>query len=667
MSRTTKTSPRRRRSLANAVVGFLVLAIAGPAAAQSSGAPQPRPIPYPMKTSAQFAAAVEAGTRTLEGRPGPSYWQQSARYSIEAAVDPDQKQVEGTTKIVYHSRSPSPLSVLRIRLNQNLHAEGVPRNEEAEVTGGFDIRRLAVDGVQISDTVRGRPRYEVHGTVMLVWLPEPLEAGDSTAVDLEWSFRIPQAGASGRMGWDADNLIYLAYWYPQMAVFDDVIGWENDPFLGRAEFHANFADYDVRLTVPEGWIVVGTGELENASEVLAPAVLERLARAEASDEVVHVLTADDFGPGAATRTSDDGRLTWRYTAGNVRDVAYSVSRESLWDAARTPVGDRDGDGETDYARVDALYRAAATSWVDAVAYAQHAIAFLSDYLDYPYPWSHMTAVEGQNIIGGGMEYPMMTLIGAYQGMPTSVLYGTIAHEFGHMWFPMIVNSDEIRWAWMDEGTTSFNTTQAAADFYPETDPETEEIRQYVGAASAGYDATMMRWTDWEYPTAWGVAAYPKPASAMLALREIMGADEFLAAFRGYTDTWAFKHPKPEDFFNWFETAAGQDLGWFWRSWYYEQWGLDHAIAGVETAGSETLITIEDLGELPLPARVTIERADGSTETVVVPVETWLRGARSAVLRVAASPAVTRVTIDERQRSPDSDRSNNAWVAPTGEQ
>ncbi|MBK5097429.1 MAG: M1 family peptidase, partial [Gemmatimonadetes bacterium] len=404
---------------------------------------------------------------------------------------------------------------------------------------------------------------------------------------------------------------------------------------------------------------------QNAEQMLAPVVLERLRRAEASDEVVNVLTADDFGPGAATRSSDEGRLTWHYTAGQVRDVAFSITRESLWDAARTPVGDLDGDGDTDYTRVDALYRASATSWVEAASYAQHSIAFLSEYLDFPYPWSHMTAVEGQNIIGGGMEYPMMTLIGAYEGMPTSVLYGTIAHEFGHMWFPMIVNSDEIRWAWMDEGTTVFNTTQASGDFYPETDPEFNQIRQYVGAANAGYDATMMRWTDWEYPTTWGVAAYPKPAAAMLALREIMGEAAFLEAFRGYVDTWAFKHPKPEDFFNSFETAAGRDLGWFWRSWYFEQWMLDHAIGGVETSGSETTITIDDLGELPMPARVAVERADGSVEQLEVPVETWLEGSRSAVLRVASSPAVTRVTLDPQQRSPDRDRSNDTWRAPAG--
>jgi aminopeptidase N len=235
-----------------------------------------------------------------------------------------------------------------------------------------------------------------------------------------------------------------------------------------------------------------------------------------------------------------------------------------------------------------------------------------------------------------------------------------------MWFPMIVNSDEIRWAWMDEGTTVFNTAQASADYFPGTDPEQTEIFQYLGAVAAGFDATMMRWTDWEYPTAWGVAAYPKPAAAMIALREIMGDEAFLEAFRGYIDTWAYKHPKPEDFFHWFEEASGQDLDWFWRSWYYEQWTLDHAVASVEIDGPQAVITIEDRGDLPMPARIEIEREDGSVEMAEVPVETWLSGARTAVLRVSASPPISRVRLNPDGRFADRDRSNDSRSPDAGD-
>lgn len=658
------TWPRTLRTVL--LTSVLLLAIPPATRAQSPDSDaSPRPIPYPVHPSTPFLAAVDAGTRTLEGRPGPAWWQQSARYEIDARVDPDAKRVEGTTRIVYRNASPRPLGSLRLRLVQNYHAEGAARHEQAEVTGGYVLSRVAIGGVEVSDTASRPPRFQEGGTILRVLLSRPVASGDSVELALDWSYAIPRAGASGRMGWSRDDLIYLAYWFPQMAVFDDVVGWQEDPFLGRAEFYADFADYDVRITVPEGWIVTGTGELVNAGETLAPGVLERLRSAEASDEVVHVLTAEDFGPGRATRTSDTGTLTWHHRATRVRDVAYALTRASLWDAARTPVGDRDGDGTTDYARVDALYRATAPNWAAAAGHAQHAIAFLSRYLDVPYPWSHMTAVEGEGIIGGGMEYPMMTLIGSFQGMPDAVLYAVIAHEFGHMWMPMIVNSDEIRWAWMDEGTTSFHTALAVADRTSDDDVVANEVLQYAMAARAGYDGIMMRWTDWEYPGAWGVAAYPKPSAAMVALREILGDDLFLRAWRGYARDWAWKNPKPEDFFHAFETAAGRDLDWFWRGWFYETWSMDHAVASVTVDGDGTRMVIEDRGDLPMPARVEVERADGTRERLEVPVERWLAGARTAELRAGPGAEVVAVRLDPERRFPDAERGNDSWEAASG--
>jgi hypothetical protein len=474
--------------------------------------------------------AVENGTRTVTGEPGPRYWQQRASYSIDARLDVEGRRLEGSAIVTYHNASPDTLPLILFKLYQNLHAVGAARHDPAEVTRGVALTRVAVNGNALRADRRQGAGYGVFGTRLGLWLEEPLAPGDSTVIEIDFAYDVPRVGAGGRMGWSDDNLFHLAYWYPQLAVFDDVVEWHADPFLGRAEFYAGFADYDVRIDVPEGWVVLGTGTLLNEEEVFPPLIRERIRRAEASDDVVQVLTADDFGPGRATVESPGGRLTWRLTADRVRDMAFSVTRESLWDAARTPVGDRDGDGSTDYARVDALYRAAATSWTNAARYAQHVIDFLSRDLGLPYPWPHMTVVEGDGIIGGGMEYPMVTLIGAYNGQPSQALYGVIAHELAHMWLPMTVNSDEVRWAWMDEGTTSFNTTQAATEFFPAFDHEAQEVQQYAGAAGAGFDGAMMRWTDWEYPDGWGIAAYAKPAAAMVALRYVLGDEVFDEAY-----------------------------------------------------------------------------------------------------------------------------------------
>ncbi len=647
-----------------AAAGVMLFAEVGQAPAQTSGnewaVGASRPIPYPVTPPARFRRAVEGATRTETGEPGPNYWQQYARYDIDVRIDLESKRLEGRSRIVYINNSPESLENLYVKLYQNLHSVGATRSYPQEVTGGTDLHRVVVDGVEHRVGRQEPGRYAVQGTVMTVWPPRPIAAGDSAVLQIDWGFAVPRAGASGRMGWNSDNFMYFAYWYPQMAVYDDVLGWHTDPFLGRGEFYAGFADYNVRVNVPVGWVVVGTGELENEEDVLPDEIRRRLRRAEASDDVVHVLTAEDFGPGGSTQTSESGRLTWHLRSGRVRDMAFSLSRESLWDATRTPVGDRDGDGLTDYARVDALYRETATRWRDAARYAQHSIDFLSRYLDFPYPWPHMTAVEGGGIIGGGMEYPMMTLIGSYDSAPTEAFYSVIAHELAHMWMPMIVSSDEVRWAWMDEGTTSFNGTEAEMEFYPGVEHEENQVGGYARAAGRGFDGTMMRWTDWEYPDSWGIAAYPKPAAALIALRSIIGEEVFNRAFRHYVRTWSYKHPKPWDLFNAFETASGRNLDWFWRGWFYEQWTLDHSVAGVETAGGATRVTIEDRGDLPMPAVVTLTRANGDSEVRTVGVEEWLSGARRATVEVAAGSPVVRVELDSGHDYPDVDRENDVW-------
>ncbi len=619
-----------------------------------------RPIPYPVVPSRGFLDAVENGTRTMTGEPGPEYWQQWATYDIDARVDTDAKRVEGRTRIVYHNRSPDRLLSVFIKLYQNFHAEGVPRLVGTEVTGGIQIKSVAIGGVAISDTSRRGGRYRARGTLMWTRLPSALAAGDSVDIDIGWAFDLSSDGASGRMGWNSDNFVYLAYWYPQMAVYDDVIGWHTDAFMGRGEFYAGFGDYDVSLDVPEGWVVMGTGTLLNREEVLTAEVLDRLRAAEGSDEIIHVLTAADFGPGRATTRGPDGRLTWRFRAENVRDVAFSVTRESLWDATRTPVGDLDGDGSPEYARVDAFYRENAEHWVNAARYGQHSIDFLSRFTGFSYPWPHMTLVEGGGIIGGGMEYPMMTLIGDYNWRGDEALYSVTAHELAHMWVPMIVSNDETRWAWMDEGTTSFNENNAENEFYPGRDHNLDDQDLYMRAARGGSDDSMMRWTDWSYPISWAIDAYQKPATMLYTLWGLLGDSVFIPAYHDYIRTWSYKHPKPWDFFNHFNTAAGGDLSWFWRSWYYENWTLDQAVVAVTSEADGTHIVIENVGFVPMPVRLTVTREDGEVITHELPVDVWLSGAARATAVIPPGAAVVEVRIDAANAFADVDRRNNVW-------
>lgn len=656
-----------RRFLAPALAAILVHVACAPA---PPPAPPPapevpaaleleRPIPYPIEVPRGFVDAIAAGTRTETGAPGEGYWQQRAEYRILANLDVDARSVEGTVRIRYLNESPDTLPVVFLHLHQNLHAPGVIRNEPQEVTGGVELRRVSAAGRALAE---GREGYLVDGTALAVRLPTPLAPRSEVTLEVDWSFLMPQSGA-GRMGYDAGNLFFVAYWFPQMAVYDDVVGWHTDPYQGQGEFYLNFADYDVTITAPEGWVVRATGALRNEDEVLPAEIIERLGRADASDDPVVILDWGEFGPGTATLSTPGGTLDWHFTAENVRDFTFSATRESRWEAARTPVGDRTGDGEVDFTRVESLYRDTAPLWSEMVRYEQHAISFLSDYLDLPYPWPHMTAVEGGEIIAGGMEFPMITLMGDYNERGDVALYGVTAHELAHMWIPMIVGSDEKRYAWLDEGHTTFNTAEAMEDFFRgQVDRHADDQRGYVQAARAGVYWPMMLWTD-QHPTAtsWVVAMYRKPASVLQALRGILGEETFVEAQREFIRRWEYRLPTSWDFFNTVEDVSGRDLEWFWRSWYYETWTLDQAVAGVEVQGDgSAVVTIEDRGKVPMPVPLTVTRADGTTEMHEVPVTHWLQGVRTAEVELPAGAAVTRVEIDAERHFPDIDRENNVW-------
>jgi aminopeptidase N len=309
----------------------------------------------------------------------------------------------------------------------------------------------------------------------------------------------------------------------------------------------------------------------------------------------------------------------------------------------------------------------ARAWDQSARYARHSVEFLSRLL-WPYPYPQMTVVDGVRSCAG-MEYPMITCIGGRRD--TLSLYSVIVHEIGHMWFPMQVGSDEKRHAWQDEGLTRFNQAQAMREFFRGYDLERIARDQYLdlarrGSASAGGgdgEVELMRHGD-QYPPdspAYGIASYAKMATNVRSLRALLGDSLFLRAYREYGRRWVNRHPTPDDFFNTFEDVAGRDLDWFWRTWWFETWTLDQAVGAVAAVGDSTEIVVEDRGLAPMPARLTIERADGSAQRLEVPVETWLAGARRHPVRVPASPAVTRVVVDAEEAFPDIDRRNNVWT------
>jgi len=639
-----------------ALVGFAP-ASAQPASSSDTITTQRRAIPYPITPDPGFEQAIEAGTRTRTGAPGPNYWTNTATYDLEATVDASANVLRGSGTIQYRNNSPDTLRQLVVHLRQNIHKKGAMRNRPAEVTGGMTLDRLDLGGADSLQRVQSRRQlqqlgegYTVQDTRLIVFPSEPLPPETTATLNVDWHFPIPGA-ENFRMGQDGE-VYFLAYWYPHMAVYDDVSGWMAQPYLGDGEFYMGYADYDVSITVPEGWLVGSTGALQNAEDVLPESVQGRLDRARETDAIVSVVDSSQRGVGSATVAAPDpdSMLTWEFAAEQVRDVAFGASRHFVWDATSAETGDGTS-------MIHAFYRPEKATWSRSAEFAQFSIEHLSEMI-MPYPYPHMTTVEGP--IGGGMEFPMITLIGD----PTSdeALFGVTYHEISHMWFPMIVGTNEKAYAWLDEGTTTFNETEGRNDFFSESDAWARSEHYYFRFAR-GVDVPSIRHAD-RYPVNEVdryVASYDKPGVMLHALRGILGEETFFEAYRTYADRWAYKHPTPYDFFNTFEDVAGRDLDWFWRGAFYETWTMDHAVESVEQTDDGVVVTVADRGQLLMPVLLEATYADGRTVERRLGVKRWMDGNRSVEVTLAPG-TVTNVTLDPQNYLPDLDPSNNEWTS-----
>lgn len=619
------------------------------------------PVFSAVKPPGAYTRALEAGTRSADGRPGPNYWQQRVDYSIEVQLDPATAEITGSETITIHNGSPIAIPVIALRLYQNVFAEGVERNRTVELTGGMELTRLAVAGTELTEltqqTFNREPGYLPLSTLTAIRLPESLAPGAQLQLQVDWSFVV--SGGGGFRNGHLDNEIFnIAQWYPQVAVNDDVFGLDIEPYLGDGEFYVDYGNFDVDVTVPEQWVVVGTGTLMNPEEVLRPEQVALLDSAPALDTIVQIVSAEDIAAGTVTQDTDGRRLTWRFHAENVRDFAFATSSKYAWDVTGAETG-----GPQGRALIQGVYDPEATTWAEAAPFGKHAIEFFSDYL-YAYPYPVATVAYGPPQVGG-MEYPMITFINRRDD-PAS-LNGVTTHELSHFWVPMIVGTKENAYAWMDEGFTTFNTALAMDDYYGD-DTENDRGRDramggYLQAAQAEVEVPIMWHTDFA-PNGFGrsIAAYSKPGMLMHVLRHMMGEDAFDAAYRDYIDTWAFKHPMPWDFFAMMAQAAGTDLDWFWQSWYYGTVTLDQALEAVSDVDGGVEVTVSNNRGGVMPVELHLELEDGTKIIDVWPVSVWA-GTREVTRLVPVDGQVFKVSIDPDVWYPDIDRSNNDWERP----
>ena len=597
--------------------------------------------------------------RAATGEPGPAYWQQRADYDIEVTLDEEAKTIDASEDITYTNNSPHELRYLWVQLDQNRFADGstarmserladigrrpggngtptvsfaaMQRLEELErVDHGFKIGEVTdVDGNPLKTTIVD--------TMMRIDLPEPLAPGSQIEFTIPWSFNIiNESVVGGRGGYESfpveaevptdDTIFFLAQWFPRMTAFTDYEGWHNKAFLGRGEFTLEFGDYDVAITVPADHIVSATGVLQNAGSVLTRQQRRRLEEAKTADSPVFIVTPEE-----AKENEKEGTIrmkTWRFSAENVRDFAWSSSRKFIWDA----MGYEQDDEDNPLVMAMSFYpNEAEPIWSK---YSTEAVVHTMDVynkfsFNYPYPTSQSVNAWER----GGMEYPMITFNGyrpntkdapdgevTYSRFTKYGLIGVIIHEIGHIYFPMTVNSDERQWTWMDEGLNTFLEYMAELEWeekYPTFRGEVNLLDYIPSYMVSDYQVPIMTQSD--SVIQFGPNAYSKPAAGLTILREtVLGRELFDEAFREYSRRWKFKRPAPADFFRTMEEVSGKDLDWFWRGWWYTTDHVDIAVTGLTTNKISTLdpdvespfARAEKAATTPLPLTVLRNREEG---------------------------------------------------------
>jgi len=610
--------------------------------------------------------------RSAKGTPGPMYWQNSVDYLIHATLSEKDTSIEGDVTLTYTNNSQDNLEYLWLQLDQNLFASS---SRGTSMTAANDLRFATKNytrGMEIAEVIVNyqgktyKTKPVISDTRMQIRLNNPLAAkGGIVSIKINYRFVIPEYGFDrmGRMHTDKGEIYEIAQWYPRMCVYDEIEGWNTLPYTGKGEFYCEYGNFDYYITAPSEMIVYGSGDLQNPTEVLTAEQIKRLALAANSDKSIDIIKAGEIGK-PEIRPPAKGNLTWHFNMKNTRDVAFAASKALVWNAAKInlPSGRK------------AMAMSAYPPECDVMEGFKRSTEYLKNSVEiysvkyFEYPWNAAYSIGGPVT---GMEYPGMTFNDYRE--KTAALWFLISHEIGHSWYPMIVGSNERKYPWQDEGVNTFINLDATEVFNKgeyNNDPyfsseagnwiklNIDSLKLHQQPLMAG-PATMSE----SYVTGFGTY-YNKTAYGLKLLRfNILDKERFDYAFRKYTEAWAFKHPTPYDFFNAMNNAAGEDLNWFWKEWFFTNWTLDQAINSVSYVDNDpakgALITIENNGKMIMPVVVKVEQSNGKTETIRLPVEIWQRGA-TWTFNYPSISKINKVIIDPESVFPDVERKNNQW-------
>lgn len=650
------------------LISFQVIAQQSPSKAQrTSIETQNRVIRQDVPMTNAIRKAFDAGTRDFSGTPGPNYWQLETDFTIKASLDPSTQTITGSEKILVRNSSPDDLGQIVLRLDHNVFRADVPRgtSKPAENTAGMIVTSIKVDGksVDLNAAPARRndpPTLKVTGltsTIATILLLEPIKAGSTAELEIEWHTKLPggDKGRGHRMTQRFDSTLFQpTQWFPRLAKYDDLRGWETSLYLGPAEFFNNFGSFDVSITVPAGWIVSGTGVLQNPSEVLTPTAIQRLSTILDSDSEVTIVSAAEKGPGKSTLPGET--LTWRFLADKVNDFAWATSDRFVWKATRAMIP---GKGPVPIYEVYVPERA--RFFENALKNTKHALEFYSA-LWAPYPFPQLTLQDGPS---AGMEYPMV--INSNQGAAD--------HETAHQWWPMMLGTNETRYGWMDEGFNQYmNVLSNAAS--RGVAYNLDGLGQSYGRISGSEDEAPLMWSANEAGSGYGFQTYQKTPLMLSMLGGIVGDEAVIAAMKKYTDTWAFKHPSPWDYLFFMNNALGENLEWFWYYWLFTTESVNGSIEKVIAENGRTTVTVKQAGEMPSPVVLKVEfesegavikspsnakMIDATTAEVTWPVSVWFGGSRTydAVMDFGGRK-IKKITLDPHRRFPDKEVADNVW-------
>jgi hypothetical protein len=600
--------------------------------------------------------------RTGGGEPGPKYWQNKADYKINCTLDTGSHRVTSEVEISYTNNSPNNLKFLWLQVDQNIYkkdsrasyttTEAGGRWANAKFTEGDVIKSISVDG----GTKSYAPRYLISDTRMQVWLADELKSGGVAKLKISYQFDVPEYGTDrmGRLNTKNGWVYEVAQWFPRMCVYDDVQGWNTLPYLGAGEFYLEYGDIEYNITAPANLIVAGSGELQNPQDCLTADQVSRWNQAKNSDKTVAIRSDKEISD--KNSRPSKASCTWKFKIQNARDAAWAASRAFVWDAARINLPSGKKAIAASVYPVESIKK---DGWQRSTEMVKASIEYNSNkWFEFPYP-------VATNVAGtvGGMEYPGIVFCGYNSN--GSGLWEVTDHEFGHTWFPMIVGSNERKYAWMDEGFNTFINGLSTKNF---------NRGEYAGSSFFSGDMTKYVFSDqmdglMNIPEViqqdnLGVAAYLKPSIMLGALRDVvLDSARFDAAFREYIRRWAFKHPTPWDFFHTMENVSGEDLGWFWRGWVLNTWKLDQAVKDVKYIDDKvengSMISIQNLEKMVMPVIVVVKEANGQQHKINLPVEVWQRGP-IWTFAVQTTSEVKEVILDPDKKLPDFNRTNNSW-------